>query len=58
MARQNIQLETHAQRVVDGHVLYFYVVVVKEKRTMMESQAAPSGRGKPYAQELRDLAGP
>ena len=37
MARQNIQPETHAQRIVDGHVLYSHVVVVEGKRTIFIS---------------------
>lgn len=37
MVRQNIQPETHAQRIVDGHVLYSHVVVVEGKRTIFIS---------------------
>ena len=46
MNRQNIQPETLAQRVVDGHVLYSHVVVVEGRRTIFVSgQLARDSQG-------------
>src|SRR5215813_7027208 len=46
MKRQNIQPQSLAQRVVDGHVLYSHVVVVEGRKTIFVSgQLARDGKG-------------